>query len=44
MYSTLHSNRDYDTTYRLVRAIPLYVPIDCIGTYNSIALTYRYGY
>ena len=30
------------TLYRWVRAILLYVPIHCIGTYNNIALTNRY--
>ena len=29
-------------TYRWLRAILLYVPIRCIGTYKSIALNHRY--
>ena len=28
--------------YRWLSAVLLYVPIPCMGTYNSIALTYRY--
>ena len=33
---------DVDRIYKWVRAIMLKVPIQCIGTYNSIALIHRY--